>query len=48
MNELSKMFNNSTKKHPFRKSGYRKEIHTLKKLRNVYMETIIYGKIPDS
>ena len=31
VNDLSKMFNNSTKMHFFRNSGYRKEIHTFKK-----------------
>ena len=31
VNELSKMFNNSIKRHSFRKSGYKKEIHTVKK-----------------
>ena len=31
INELSKMFNNSTKKHSFRKSGYRNEIQPFKK-----------------
>ena len=31
INELSKMLNNSTKKHSFWKSGYRNEIHPFKK-----------------
>ena len=31
VNELSKMFNNSIKRHSFKKRGYIKEIHTFKK-----------------
>ena len=35
INNLSKMFNNSTKKQSFRKSCYRNEIHTFKKTEKI-------------